>query len=183
MRKSRLESLLHDYVANDLGDAERRDIEQRLAADPKARALHDEVRAAQDALKLLRHRPEPPVTGRDVFPAIQAAISAQAFEPRPRLVLEGLGTRYYRRLAIAATLLFAVTVGYLSFANRGGEGPGVVSPPGRPPLPVARNVVELGSLREGITPEEFLEVRDQARDPGELRVEPVVNVIEIAGSR
>ncbi len=179
MRRSRLEALLQDYVAGDLGAAERRDVEERLASDPKARALCEEVRAAQDALRLLRDRPEPPVSARDVFPGIQAAIAAQAFEPRPRLALEGLGTRYYRRIAIAATLLFAVTVGYISF---GRSGNGTEPPPPAPPTPVAeKGAVELGSRREGITAEEFFRLLESTSDPSDLRVEPWVNVLEIAG--
>lgn len=181
MRRSRLESLLHDYVNGDLGEAECREVKQRIEADPKARALHEEVRAAQDALRLLRDRPEPPVAARDVFPAIQAAIAARAFEPRPQLALEGLGTRYYRRVAIAATLLFAVAVGYISI--RGSTS--VAPPPPKPPsssIPTA-SPLDLGGRREGISGEEFLSLLRNTRDPSELRVEPVVNVVEIAESK
>jgi len=183
MRRSRLEALLHDYVAGDLGDAERRDVEGRLASDPKARALLDEVRAAQDALHLLRDRPEPPVSARDVFPGIQAAIAAQAFEARPRLALEGLGTRYYRRIAIAATLLFAVTVGYISIGSSGTTAaPGTTTTaPEAPSVLSATGAVELGSRREGITAEEFFRLLENTSDPSDLRVEPWVNVLEIAG--
>jgi anti-sigma factor RsiW len=183
MRRSRLEALLHDYVAGDLGDAERRDVEGRLASDPKARALLDEVRAAQDALHLLRDRPEPPVSARDVFPGIQAAIAAQVFEARPRLALEGLGTRYYRRIAIAATLLFAVTVGYISIGSSGTTEPVRNAAPEAPPMLSATGAVELGSRREGITAEEFFRLLESTSDPSDLRVEPWVNVLEIAGSR
>ncbi len=180
MRRSRLEALLQDYVAGDLGEPDRREVEQRIDADPKARALHEEVRAAQDALRLLRDRPEPPVAARDVFPRIHAAISAQAFESRPHLALEGLGTRYYRRIAIAATLLFAVTVGYISIRS---SGTTVITPPPPPPSPVAvKGAVELGSRREGITAEEFFRLLAQT-PPSELRVEPVVNVLQVAESR
>ena len=179
MRRSRLESLLHDYVNGDLGEAECREVKQRIEADPKARALHEEVRAAQGALRLLRERPEPPVAARDVFPAIQAAIAARAFEPRPQLALEGLGTRYYRRLAIAATLLFAVTVGYISI--RGSDAP----PPPAPPSSSApaESPIDLGGRREGITAEEFLSLLENTHDPAELRVEPVYNVIDVAESK
>ncbi len=182
MRRSRLEALLQDYVAGDLDGDARRDIERLLDSDPKARALHEEVRAAQDALSLLRDRPEPPVNARDVFPQIQAAIAAHAFEPRPRLALEGLGTRYYRRIAIAATLLFAVTVGYISIR---GSGTTVIEPP-PPPAPspvVAKGAVELGRTRDGITAAEYMRLLSDALDPNELRLEPFVNVLEIARSR
>jgi anti-sigma factor RsiW len=181
MRRSRLEALLQDYVAGDLPDTERRDVERRLDTDPRARALHGEVRAAQDALRLLRERPEPPVSARDVFPGIEAAIAAHAFEPRPHLALEGLGTRYYRRIAIAATLLFAVTVGYISI---GSSGTTVIDapPPAPPSDPSVKGAVELGTRRDGITAEEFFRLLAQT-PPGDLRVEPVVNVLEIARSR
>lgn len=179
MRRSRLESLLHDYVNGDLGDPECREVEQRIETDPKARALLEEVRAAQGALRLLRERPEPPVAARDVLPGIHAAIAAQAFEPRPRLVLEGLGTRYYRRLAVAATLLFALTVGYFSLS-----GGGTVPPPPPPPsTSVVRGSVELlGSRREGISAAELFRIYESSADPDEP-FEPFANVIEIAGSR
>jgi len=41
-----------------------------------AASIHDEVLAAQRALRLLRERPEPPVAARDVLPGIHAAIAA-----------------------------------------------------------------------------------------------------------
>jgi anti-sigma factor RsiW len=177
MRRSRLESLLHDYVNGDLRDAERREVELRIEADPRARALHEEVVAAQDALRLLRERPEPPVAARDVFPGIAAAIAARAFEPKPRLVLEGLGTRYYRRLAIAATLLFALTVGYLSFSGDGATPP----PPVTPSSVVVTGALELGTRREGISAAELFRIYETSIDPDEP-FEPFANVIEI-GSR
>ena len=179
MRRSRLEALLHDYTAGDLGEAECREVERLLAADPAARALHQEIAAAQGALRLLRDRPEPPVAARDVLPGIQAAIAAHAFEARPKLALEGLGTRYYRRLAIAATLLLALTVGF--FAFRGAPaGDGVQVPPAPPDLTSA---VELGRRPGGIPAEEFLRFLDRTSDPSELRVYPLINVIEIAEAR
>jgi len=181
MRRSRLESLLHDYVNGDLGDDERREVERRIEADPSVRALHEDVRAAQEALKLLRERPEPPVAAHDVLPGIHAAIAARAFEPRPRLVLEGLGTRYYRRMAVAATLLFALTVGYISLTGRG-EKTVVVERPA-PATRDARDAIELGSRREGISVAEFIRLLEATRDAGDLQYEPARNVVEIAESR
>jgi hypothetical protein len=180
MRRSRLESLLHDYVNGDLGEPLCREVERLIETDPKARALHEEVKAAQGALRLLRERPEPPVGARDVLPVIEAAIAARAFEPKPRLVLEGLGTRYYRRLAVAATLLFALTVGYISFSGGSTTEP---RPPGPPSTNLVRSSVELlGSRREGISAAELFEAYDSSIYLGEP-VEPVANVIDIAGSR
>lgn len=182
MRRSRLEALLQDYAAGDLGEAECREVERLLETDPAARALHHEVAAAQGALRLLRDRPEPPVAARDVFPSIQAAIAAQAFEARPKLALEGLGTRYYRRLAIAATLLLALTVGFFALRGAPAGSDGGRVPPALPDL-ATTSAVELGSRREGIPAEEFLRFLDRTRDPNELRIYPLINVIEIAGSR
>jgi anti-sigma factor RsiW len=173
MRRSRLESLLHDYAAGDLDAERRREVERRIAAEPRTRALYDQVRSAHDALKLLRERPEPPVQARDVVPRIQAAIALQAFEAKPSLPLEGMGTRYYRRIAIAATLLFAATVGYVTLAPR-------PDPPSAPTEtltspPAAERVIELGGRREGITAEEFFRLLDET---GEMpSVTPVVNVV------
>jgi anti-sigma factor RsiW len=184
MRRSRLESLLHDYVAQDLDEEGRREVERHLAADPAARALHAEVKAAHEALSLLRDRPEPPVGARDVLPRIQAAIAAHAFEARPKLHLEGMGTRFYRRLAIAATMLFAVTAGYVALAPRGEAPPPAEA---RPPidLPAAgvERVVELGSRREGITAEEFFRILDEMDDLRDLSVAPVVNVVPVGEER
>jgi hypothetical protein len=180
MRRSHLESLLFDYVNGDLDEPRCREVEQLIGADPKARALHEEVKAAQGALRLLRERPEPPVAARDVLPTIQAAIAARAFDPKPRLVLEGLGTRYYRRVAVAATLLFALTVGYFSFSGGGTLPP---PPPGPPSKSLVKGSVELlGSRREGISAAELFEAYDSSVYLGEP-VEPVANVIDIAGSR
>lgn len=179
MRRSRLESLLFDYLNGDLDEPSCREVEHLIETDPKARALHEEVRAAQGALRLLRERPEPPVAARDVLPDIQAAIAAAAFEPKPRLVLEGLGTRYYRRVAVAATILFALTVGYFSFAGGGAAPP--PPPPGPTTPTIARGALELGSRREGISAKELFEAYESSIYLGEP-VEPVANVIDI-GSR
>jgi hypothetical protein len=183
MRRSRLEALLHDYAAGDLGEAGRRDVERLLESDPHARGLLDEIEAAQGALRLLRERPEPPVSGRDVFPRIQAAIAVQGFEQRPKLSLEGIGTRYYRRLAIAATLLLALTLGFFAFrdAPAGGGDIGVRGPI-LPDLSM-KSAMELGSVREGIPAADFLRFLERTSDPRALRIEPVENVVEIAEPR
>lgn len=184
MRRSRLEALLHDYAAGDLGEADCREVERLLASDPKARALLDEIEAAQGALHLLRDRPEPRVTGRDVFPRIQAAIAAQGFEARPHLPLEGIGTRYYRRLAIAATLLLALTIGLFSIRGPG-KADGVVDrmAPEAPSDLSAMSALDLGRRREGIPAADFLRWLKGTSDPRALRIEPVVNVVEIAEPR
>ncbi|MCK6458639.1 MAG: hypothetical protein L6Q95_01935 [Planctomycetes bacterium] len=180
MRRSRLESLLYDYVAGDLDEPSCREVERLIETDPRARELHGEVKAAQDALRLLRERPEPPVAARDVMPGIHAAIAASAFEPKPRLLLEGIGTRYYRRVAVAATILFALTVGYFSFSGGGAAPP---PPPRRPSTPtIAKGALELGSRREGISAKELFEAYESSIYLGEP-VEPVANVIDIVGSR
>lgn len=110
MKRSRL-SLLENYVAGDLDAAGRLEVEELLERDPALRDRLAEMEAAHDALSVLRDRPEPPVRAHDVLPAIQAAISSQSFAPREKLYLESPTTRFYRRAALAATLLFAVTAG------------------------------------------------------------------------
>jgi len=112
-RRSRLERLIEDYVAGDLDEAAARELEQRIAGDKKARALCERARDAHEALATLRERPEPPVGADEVLPAIRAAIAEGQFAPRPRLELEGQGARYYRRIAMAASILFAATAGIL----------------------------------------------------------------------
>lgn len=133
-RKSRqLEDRLHDYVAGDLDETAAAEIEEQLTKDPEARALCDKVRAAHDALASLRERPAPPVAASDVLPAIQAAIAAERFQARPRLPLEGQGTRFYRRLAVAATLLCAASLSLLAL-NRSSEPTITIDNPDRPPI-------------------------------------------------
>ena len=126
--RQKLERLLHDYVAGDLDDTQRADVEALLERDPKARALHDEIATAHDALVSLRDRPEPPVSARDVLPEIRSAIAAHQFEERPKLYMDGSGRRFYQRVALAATLLLAVTVGLFAW-NRGEGGNGVAPDP------------------------------------------------------
>ena len=104
-----LRDTLHDYVAGDLNEANARAMEDRIERDPKVRKLYEEIRDTHEALLLMRERPEPPVSADDVLPRIRAAIASSSFESRPQLLLEGTGTRFYRRLAIAATLLCAAT--------------------------------------------------------------------------
>jgi anti-sigma-K factor RskA len=181
MRRSRLESLLHDYVAGDLDGDARRDIEQRLEREPDMRALLEEVRSAHEALQTLRARAEPPVP----LEHIQAAIAAHNFDSKPALHLRSEGTRFYRRLAMAATLLFAVTAGlftYNRFSRPAPEQPG--------PIHVERltaeergleRFVEIGGRRNGITGEElFRRLAEIEKDPRELRVTPSYNVVPIA---
>ena len=111
MLRSKLESRLEEYVAGDADAAERAAIEALLARDPKARALHEEIRAAHDALQTLQHRPEPPVSADDVLPHIQRALAAATFAGKPPLELRSWSTTFYRRVAVAAVLLCGVSLG------------------------------------------------------------------------
>jgi hypothetical protein len=183
MRRSRLESLLHDYVAGDLDGDARRELEQRLEREPDTRALLEEVRSAHEALRTLGARVEPPVP----LPHIQAAIAAHRFDSKPVLHLQSEGTRFYRRLAMAATLLFAVTAGLFTY-NR-------LSPTPKPPAtsgdphPSAEDrglerFIEIGGRRDGISAEEFIRwLNEMQKDPRELRVTPSYNVVPIAIER
>ena len=128
MKRSRL-TLLENYVAGDLDAAGRLEVEEMLERDPALRDRLVEMEAAHDALSVLRDRPEPPVRAHDVLPAIQAAISAQSFAPRQKLYLESPATRFYRRAALAATVLFAVTAGLFVFRAMRADEPGVRDDP------------------------------------------------------
>ncbi len=123
--RNKLERLLEDYVAGDLEAPRIAEVEALLQRDAKARALCAEIRAARDALKPLRDRPEPPVPVEQVLPRIRRAIAAAADAPvyRPRLYLEGEGTRFYRRLAAAAGILLAFSVGLLTWNRLNFEPP------------------------------------------------------------
>lgn len=185
MRRSRLESLLHDYAAGDLQGDARREIERRIEREPDTRALYEEVRAAHEALQTLRARAEPPVP----LPHIQAAIAAHRFDPKPVLQLRSEGTRFYRRLAVAATLLFAVTAGLFTYnrlmrptADAPESPPITVFHPDRPTAEDRglEPFVEIGGLRDGITAEEFMRrLKELNKDPRELRVTPGYNVVPI----
>jgi len=176
MRRSRLESLLHDYVAGDLDGDARRELEQRLEREPDTRALLEEVRSAHEALRTLGTRVEPPVP----LPHIQAAIAAHRFDSKPVLHLRSEGTRFYRRLAMAATLLFAVTAGLFTY-NRLSP-----TPTSGDPRPSAEDrglerFIEIGGRRDGISAEEFIRLlNEMQKDPRELRVTPGYNVVPIA---
>ena len=111
MLRSRLESRLEEYVAGDADATARAEIEALLARDPKARALHDEIRAAHEALLTLRHRPAPPVSADDALPHIQRALAAAAFAGKPPLELQSWSTVFYKRVAVAAVLLCGVSLG------------------------------------------------------------------------
>jgi hypothetical protein len=137
------------------------------------------VRSAHEALRTLGARVEPPVP----LPHIQAAIAAHRFDSKPVLHLRSEGTRFYRRLAMAATLLFAVTAGLFTY-NR-------LSPTPKPPAtsderPSAEDrglerFIEIGGRRDGITAEELIRrLNEMQKDPRELRVTPGYNVVPIA---
>ena len=73
--------------------------------------MHDEIRAAHDALLTLRDRPDPPVSADDALPHIQRALAAAAFAGKPPLELQSWSTVFYKRLAVAAVLLCGVSLG------------------------------------------------------------------------
>ena len=191
MRRSQLEKTLEDYVAGDLEEAARLEVERRIAQEPKTRALHREIRAAYDALQVLRERPAPPVRASEVLPGIQAAIAAQAFQKKPRLYLESEGTRFYRRLALAATLLLGVTFGTFGYVRLTGEPAATPAPvpalrgATAPVVHVERErvsdaewkLIEAGS-REGITAEEYFRLlKELQRNP--RGVLPVISPVDI----
>jgi len=168
-RRSRLQDRLHDYVAGDLDESARAEVEEILAKSPAARELLDEATSAHEALKTLRERPEPPAAADDVLPRIRAAIAVESFHPRPRLRLEGQGTRFYRRLAYAAMLLCTLTVALL--VTRGGE-----APPLAPDVPSA---MERGL--EPMSAEEYLRLLERTGgDPDKLTITLEDDVVPIS---
>jgi len=187
MRRSRLTQTLHDYVAGDLDAAKRAAVEQRLASDPVAQALLEEIRDAHEALCVLRDRPAPPRLAEDALPHIHAAIAAEGFSRRPVLSLEGGGTRYYRRLALAATVLFAVTAGLFAYKFAGGDGAAPAEPAAN--IPTTQDVsavdrglepylLEAGSRPDGISAEELFEHLKRRHTPGaisDIHIMPVDN--------
>lgn len=174
-----IERQLADYLAGDLDPEARAALDATLARDPAARALLDEMRSAREALLLLRERPSPPLHAREALPRIQAAIAAQAFERRPRLFLEGMGSRTYRRVAVAATLLCAVSLG-LWWSNRGGEVAPASPPAARVPAASERplrRILERGEMSGA----EYLRLLDEiGAEPGDLRDSPFDDVIPIS---
>ncbi len=143
--RNKLERLLEDYVAGDLEAPRIAEVEALLQRDAKARALCAEIRAARDALQPLRDRPEPPVPVEQVLPRIRRAIAAATDAPvyRPRLYLEGEGTKFYRRLAAAAGILLAFSVGLLTWNRLNFEPPeggNVIRVPVAPEVPMDRLV-------------------------------------------
>jgi len=188
--KRSLESLLQDYLDGDLdGDldgAARASVEERLARDPAARARLDEMRAAREALGMLRTRKPPPPP----LEHIQTRIAAVGFAPRPALPLDGEGTRFYRRMALAATALLAVTIGLWSFDKLGpGEpAPAAEAGPQAPSAGTSRDlhmVVEFGRDENGITADRWLRelervgIRPSDVKPSDLEYSPYGHVLPI----
>jgi len=150
-RSRKLQDLLHDYVAGDLEPAEARWIEARIAHEPKVRAQLEEIRETHDALTSLRRRPEPPLAPHDAWGAIREAIAADAWRKRPVLRLEGEGTRFYRRLAIAAMAVCAFSVGILVW-NHGANAPATTT--GSTVEPVASGA-QPSAKERGLVPADY----------------------------
>jgi hypothetical protein len=87
-------------------------------------------------------------------------------------------------MAVAATLLFAVTVGYVALVRDQGPSPGTTRV-GMPSAVGMDRVVELGSRRDGIPADEFYRILEELQaDPGELpSVAPVINVLPVVEGR
>jgi len=179
MRRSQLQTLLHAYAAGDLNAAARTEVEKIAAGDASVRALLKEARAAHEALASLRRRPEPPVRAEEVIPLIQASLVSNGFEPRPKLYLESRRSRFYRHLALAASLLCAVTVGL--FVTDRIEGPGRSGadaarssrPAAARPSAAERNLepfLEAGRRREGLSAAEWARMlKRMGVHPADLR--------------
>ena len=174
--RNKLERLLEDYVAGDLEAPRIAEVEALLQRDAKARALCAEIRAARDALEPLRDRPEPPVPVEQVLPRIRRAIAAATDAPvyRPRLYLEGEGTKFYRRLAAAAGILLAFSVGLLTWNRLNFEPPevrNVIRVPVAPEKAPMERLVQAG--RQPMNGVEFVQLlRSLGVSPDEAVIGP-----------
>jgi anti-sigma factor RsiW len=166
---------LHDYLAGELPEDEARALESRIESDATVRALHDEIRAAHEALIALRDRPEPPVSGAEALPHIQAAIARASFEPKPKLYMDGSGRRFYQRVAMAATVMLAGTLGLFAATRGGDDGSAdVVGPPAvvRPSAD-SRGIVPVVAGEKGIDAATLFELLEKSgQRPEDLRTTP-----------
>ncbi len=179
----RLSMTLHEYVAGDLSKEQRAAIEKRIENEPRVRALYEEILEAHNALTSLRDRPAP-VSADDVLPRIQAAITAQKYQDRPRLFMDGAGRRYYRRIAMAATLLLAVTVGLLVARNNRVEPAAPATTGGLDARPTAdvRGLVDAASAGplDGLTVIELLNSFKKAGNKPNLVFTPNEGVLPVS---
>ncbi|MHC4411118.1 MAG: anti-sigma factor family protein [Planctomycetota bacterium] len=104
----RLETKLHAFLTDECDDATRREVEELLANDTKARALFEEIREAHTALLLLRDRPAPEAP----LDNIQRTIAAGIFAGKPEPEMAAWGTRFYKRVAAAAVILCGISIGF-----------------------------------------------------------------------
>ncbi|MHC4407822.1 MAG: anti-sigma factor family protein [Planctomycetota bacterium] len=104
----RLESKLHAFLTDECDEATRREVEELLANDAKARALFEEMRQAHEALLLLRDRPAPEAP----LENIQRTIAAGIFAGKPEPEMAAWGTRFYKRVAAAAVILCGISIGF-----------------------------------------------------------------------
>lgn len=124
-----LESKLHDYLTGECDAGTRAEVEELLARDAKARALFEEIRAAHEALLLLRDRPAPEAPLDD----IRAAIASSVFAGKPQPDMEAWGARFYKRVAAAAVLTCGVSLGFLAQQAFRDEQPTASTPVVPPP--------------------------------------------------
>ncbi|MHC4957229.1 MAG: anti-sigma factor [Planctomycetota bacterium] len=182
MNSRQLIDTLHDYVAGELPADEVRALEARIASDDKVRELHDEIRAAHEALVSLRERPAPPVSGADALPNIRAAIARESFEARPKLYMDGSGRRFYQRVAMAATLMLAVTLGFFAATRGGDQSADVVAQPApvRPNAHV-RGIVPVVAGEQGIDAATLFDLlKKSGQNPEDLRTTPNRGMIPVS---
>ncbi|MGH7163569.1 MAG: hypothetical protein ACREID_08795 [Planctomycetota bacterium] len=172
--------MLHEYAAGELDAPARAEVERLLRSDPRAHALLEEIERAHGALQARRDRPEPPVSAEDVIPRIRAAIAAQRFAPKPRLYLEGEGTRLYRRVAMAATFLLAVSVSFLA-TRRGELAPRAPSTGDAASPDRGIGLLIDAGVRGGMSADEWFDLlRDEGMKPEEAVVTPLETVFPVS---
>src|SRR5262245_312418 len=105
------DELLSAYLDGELPDEERRTVEARLASDPEARKLLDELRQTAAAVRGLPRRSAPA----GLANAVRARLERGALvsESRPAPVESKSPLIWGRRFAYAAVLFMTAGVGYI----------------------------------------------------------------------
>jgi hypothetical protein len=112
--RQRIDEQLSAYLDGELDAAERAELEQRLAADPQAKAMLDELRLTVEAVRRLPRRPAPEGLGASLTTRIERSQLLDGGGGRLRVGPQGHWW-FWRPLAGAAVLVLAVGGGFWAF--------------------------------------------------------------------
>ncbi len=126
------EAILLMYIAGELPEEERREVEQMLAKDSGLRATHDELRAswasAMSAVETLDHADAPPmnaeVAARQVGRLVRqwhAGMVPHASEPSDASVSTGRRVAWWQTTAAAAAVMFLGFLVYWGWTDAPGQ--------------------------------------------------------------